>query len=397
MCMKNLNQIALLASLVVFTLSCSTDENYENVNANTVNIDALDLTIIENIFGNNINLRLLHNYENQPIPNYITKDNTNGNTITDEKATLGRVLFYDNNLSANNTISCASCHQQAFAFGDPEIVSTGVNGLTARHSMRLVNARFGDEDNFFWDERANSLEAQTIQPIQDHIEMGFSGENGDLGIADLLTKLENLDYYQELFTFAYGDTNITENRLEESLSQFIRSIQSFDSKYDTGRAQVGNDNQDFPNFTAQENLGKSLFMNNRNQNGANCATCHRAPEFDIDPGSDNNGIVGVFGDPNATDFEVTRSPTLRDMVNNNGVSNGPFMHDGSLTTIRDVIEHYNNIDGDGNPNLDNQLGRNGQNLNLTNAEMDALEAFLTTLSGTNVYTDERWSNPFLNQ
>jgi len=117
----------------------------------------------------------------------------------------------------------------------------------------------------------------------------------------------------------------------------------------------------------------------------------------IDPQSDNNGIIGVFGNPNANDFTVTRSPTLRDMVNSQGNSNGPFMHDGSLASIRAVILHYNNINTNGNPNLDNRLGgRNGQNLNLSNAEIAALEAFLETLSGTAVYSDPKWSDPFEN-
>ena len=392
-------QMKWLASIVITSLmmSCAQEEEYIDISTNQqASIENINVARIAAVFGNNIDLNDLDNYENQNIPNYINDDNTEGNNITDEQATLGRVLFYDENLSVDNTISCASCHQQAFAFGDPDVASTGVNGLTARHSMRLVNARFSDEENFFWDERANSLETQTTMPIEDHVEMGFSGENGNPDINDLIEKLEAIDYYQELFLFTYGDTNITVNRIQESLAQFIRSIQSFDSRYDAGRSQVQNDNQDFPNFTVQENLGKELFMNNENQNGANCAACHDAPEFAIDPGSDNNGIIGVIGNPNATDFTVTRSPTLRDMANAQGRLNGPFMHDGSLSTIRDVIEHYDDINGNGNPNLDNELRGAGGNLNLSNAEMEALEAFILTLSGNDVYRNPKWSNPFLN-
>jgi len=356
--------------------------------------------ILEDVFGQNINLSNLSNYANQNIPAYITRDNTNGNAITDEKATVGRVLFYDKNLSVNNTISCASCHQQAFAFSDQANVSTGVNGVTGRHSMRLVNARFSDEVQFFWDERAGTLEEQTTQPIQDHAEMGFSGQDGDPSLDDLLNKLEQLDYYQELFQFAYGNTTISEERLQECLAQFIRSIQSFDSRYDEGRVVVANDNQDFPNYTDQENTGKRLFVLPPNQGGAACITCHQAPEFSIDPDSNNNGIIGVFGDTNDTDFTITRSPSLRDIVNRNGTMNGALMHDASIATISDAIIHYNNIDATGNPNLDNRLrggpGGNGQSLNLTNAEMLALEAFLKTLSGSNMYTDVKWSDPFIN-
>ena len=104
--------------------------------------------------------------------------------------------------------------------------------------MRLVNARFSEEDNFFWDERARSLEEQTTQPIQDHIEMGFSGTNGQPNLDSLIRKMQNIDYYQSLFTLAFNDNTITEERMQQALAQFVRSIQSFDSKYDTGRAQV---------------------------------------------------------------------------------------------------------------------------------------------------------------
>lgn len=352
------------------------------------------------LISGTIDLDNLFNYANQNIPSYITKDNTPGNNAIDDKvATLGRVLFYDKKLSDNNTIACASCHQQAFAFSDPLTTSIGLDGgLTGRHSMRLINSRFADEVRFFWDERAVSLEDQVTQPIQDHVEMGFSGTNGDPDFDDLITKLEGIDYYSTLFEFAFGDNTITEQRMQYALAQFVRSIQSFDSKFDAGFSQVGgNINANFPNYTAQENQGKQLFLAPPNANGAGCAGCHRPPEFDIDPASLNNGIITVA---NSSDIDLTntRSPTLRDIANPSGDLNGPLMHDGSLTTLLEVINHYNAIPNDqANTNLDNRLDRPGQatqNLNLTNAEKDALEAFLKTLTGTDVYTNEIWSNPF---
>ena len=109
------------------------------------------------------------------VPSYIIKSNVGSNLITDKGATLGRVLFYDKKLSSNNTISCASCHQQANAFSDVAVASQGVNGTTGRHSMRLINNRFANEAKFFWDERAINLETQTTMPIKDHGEMGYSG------------------------------------------------------------------------------------------------------------------------------------------------------------------------------------------------------------------------------
>ena len=119
-----------------------------------------------------VDLTNLANYANQPIPAYITRDNTPGNNpITDIGATLGRVLFYDKRLSKNDTVSCSSCHQQEHAFTDQDIASTGVAGTTGRHSMRLINPRFSSERKFFWDERATSVEDQSTKPIQDHVEM----------------------------------------------------------------------------------------------------------------------------------------------------------------------------------------------------------------------------------
>lgn len=355
-------------------------------------------------FLNKIDLKKLDNYENQTIPNYITKDNTSGNPITNKGATLGRVLFYDKNLSANNTISCSSCHKQANAFGDDAIASIGINGTTTRHSMRLVNSRFANENKFFWDERATSLENQTTQPIQNHIEMRFSGTDGDAGISTLLTKIKNIGYYKELFKFVYGTEDITETKIQLALAQFVRSIQSFDSKFDQGRVLAANDVQNFSNFTAQENQGKNLFLSppvfdatgNRIAGGVGCAACHAAPEFDIDPNTKNNGIIGVL---NGTGIDITntRAPSLRDLVNTNGEPNGPMMHTGNLITLQNVIGHYGTINlAPGNSNLDPKLKPNGfgQQLHFNATEINSLIAFIKTLSGTTVYTDPKWSTPF---
>jgi len=360
---------------------------------------------IKAAFGTNIDLNNFANYANQSKPSYIGKDNTRGNTITDAKATLGRVLFYDKSLSIDNSISCGSCHKQELAFGDTEIASKGVSGgLTGRHSMRLINARFALESKFFWDERAASLEEQTTKPIQDHAEMGFSGQNGRLTITTLISKLQGIAYYQELFQYVYGNQTITEQKMQECLAQFVRSIQSFDSKYDVGRGQVNGDNQLFPNFTAQENTGKNLFLTppafditgNRINGGLGCGGCHNAPEFDIDPNSGNNGIIGVLNKA-GIDITNTRSPSLRDLVGTNGNLNSPLMHTANITTLQAVIGHYGTINiAAGNTRLDPRLRPNGvgQKLNLNAQEVNAVIAFLQTLTGKNVYTDSKWGNPF---
>lgn len=390
-----MRKLFIIIPLISIFVSCNKKDDYQEI-ASYPNVKAT--------FGTKIDLNNLNNYANQIIPAYITKDNTAGNSITDKGATLGRVLFYDKNLSANNTISCSSCHIQANAFGDPASASIGINGLTGRHAMRLINTRFAIENKFFWDERALSLELQTSQPIQNHIEMGYSSTNGDASFSVLLTKLQNLGYYKELFKFVYGSEDITENKIQLALAQFVRSIQSFDSRFDTGRQLASNDGQPFSNFTIQENDGKNLFLTSpvfdsrgrRLSGGLGCAECHAAPEFDIDPNSKNNGIIGVLNN-SGVDITITRAPSLRDLVNTNGTLNSPMMHTAAFTDLESVVSHYGSINiAIGNTNLDPRLRPLGfgQKLNLNNQEINAISAFLKTLSGTDVYNNTKWSNPF---
>jgi cytochrome c peroxidase len=401
---KQITIISMLLLAVFAFQFCSKSDSTTTTTTPPVVVDPY--AAIKATFGTKIDPANLANYANQTRPAYIGgKDNTGGNNITNAKATLGRVLFYDKNLSIDNSITCGSCHKQQFAFSDTAVASKGVaGGTTARHAMRLINARYAVETKFFWDERAATLEAQTTQPIQNHAEMGFSGIAGRPGITNLLAKLQAIGYYNELFKFVYGDITVTEARLQECLAQFVRSIQSFDSKYDAGRAQVPNDGAPFPNFTAQENNGKQIFLGapvfdaggNRIAGGAGCNGCHNAPEFDIAPNSGNNGIIGTLAG-SGIDIAVTRAPSLRDVTNSLGFENGPLMHTANLATLQNAVGHYNTINiAPGNTNLDPKLRPNGQGqkLNLTGAEQSALVAFLKTLSGTNVYTDTKWSSPF---
>jgi len=394
----NMRSFSLLIAAIILWTSCQK----KDPNA------GFSQAAIDRTFKGSIDMENPDNYGQQVVPTYITKDNGMANPISDRKATLVRVLFYDKMLSADGKTACASCHHQEFAFGDTASQSRGSNGLTGRHSMRLVNARFARETKFFWNERAASLEQQTSMPIQDHAEMGYSGENGDPSIQVLLDKIKGTDYYQELFTWAYGSNDpvhIQEATLQECLAQFIRSIQSFDSKYDKGRALAPGDGAPFQNFTANENAGKQLFLSpptfdangNRIAGGLGCGGCHQAPEFDIDPNTRNNGIVGNLSNPAVLDLGNTRSPTLRELMNPDGVLNGPFMHSANFGTLASVIGHYNNIIiRPGNTNIDPRLTPNGNTakLNISTSERSELIAFLSTLNGTDVYSNSRWSNPF---
>ena len=339
------------------------------------------------------------NYANITLPFYLQApplldaDNTPpGNPITDAGAALGRVLFYDRKLSANETVACASCHKQELSFTDAATLSEGFEGgQTGRHSMSLVMARFYQNGNFFWDERAPNLEAQVLTPIQDPVEMGLT-------LDELEARLAGTDYYPPLFEAAFGSANITANRISRALAQFVRSMVSYQSKYDQGRlaAPPGPPNQTpFPNFTPQENLGKAIFFDPAR---GNCAACHGTDAFNA-PGPRNNGLDLVSEDPgkggvtgNPQQIGEFKSPSLRNI----GVT-APYMHDGRFATLEEVIEHYNS-GVQPHPNLSGPLrqGPNGppRRLNLTPQEKAALLAFLQTLTDDTFLNDERWSNPF---
>ncbi|MEY2970130.1 MAG: hypothetical protein RLZZ599_503, partial [Bacteroidota bacterium] len=208
-----------------------------------------------------------------------------------------------------------------------------------------------------------------------------------------------------LFDWAFGDSAVTQTRMAAALADFVASIESFDSKFDDGFSSAGAIQPPFQNFTPQENMGKMLFLappnvdinGVRQSGGAGCAGCHQPPEFDIDPNSGNNGVDHKAGDPLASDFTVTRAPSLRDVFNEQGSMNGPMMHTGDFLEFGTVIEHYNEVIPDvNNNNLDVRFtrGQNRLQLELTTSERAALEAFVKTLTGSNVYSDARWSDPF---
>jgi len=377
--------LCLAVSAIV---SCSKDEYLElPVNDDTstnADIDASVLNLPQSPF-NYANILLPNFFLNNAVQN---EDNTpNNNAITDNGATLGRVLFYDTKLSLNNTISCASCHIQENGFSDPNQFSTGFDGgLTGRNSMGLANARFYENGRFFWDERANSLETQTLIPIQDLVEMGMT-------LPELEDKLAQEDYYTTLFTNAFGDDEVTSQRIALALSQFIRSMVSYESKFDEGLAQVQDIDDNFPNFTASENRGKQLFMSNQTQ----CFNCHATNVFVGDAARNNGldatitdeGVGGVTGNNN--DLGEFKAPSLRNIA-----LTGPYMHDGRFATLAEVVEHYNS-GVQNNPNLDNRLtqGNNVRRLNLSDADKQALVDFMNTLTDIEFITDEKYANPFV--
>ncbi len=332
-------------------------------------------------------------YANVELPAHFTQSGRNhdntppDNPLSDDGATLGRALFYDTRLSANNTTSCASCHRQAHAFADPTPFSKGFHGArTDRRAMPLVNVRYYQPARFFWDERAGNLEEMVLLPIQSRIEMGQDLER----VVDTFARDA---MYPVLFARAFGDRQITEQRIGRALAQFVRSIVSYQSRYDAGRARAQSAQDDFDNFTLQENRGKALFMRN-------CGTCHMKDgnEHFFVPTPANTGLRanhpaadGGVADVTlrATDLGSFKSPSLRNVE-----VTAPYGHDGRFATLDALIDHYSD-----NPISDPNLGYAipvGP-LKFTASEKAALIAFLKRLTDRRSLTDPRFSNPFVDQ
>ena len=306
-------------------------------------------------------------------------DNTPaGNPITDAGATLGRVLFYDVRLSASETVSCASCHRPEAGFSDSARLSAGhAGGETARHSMGLAFSRFYASGRFFWDERAETLEDQVLQPIQDAVEMGMT-------LPELRTRLEATDFYGPLFDDAFGTAEITDDRIARALAQFVRSIVAPSSRYDVARAQAGPGPGPLPGLTAQENQGRQLFGQ------AQCAQCHGGELFVADEPLNNGLDATTDADPGAGDGRF-KTGSLRNIA-----LTAPYMHDGRFETLADVIGFYS-VGIQDHAHLDPRLRTPGgapRRFNFSEGERAALVAFLNTLTDETLATDERWSDPF---
>lgn len=310
-------------------------------------------------------------------PTVVSTDNTpQDNATTDAGAALGRVLFYDPRLSANDGLSCAGCHSPFIGFSDTPQRSVGfAGGLTARHAPALVNARFYRRGRFFWDERAPTLEAQVLRPIQDGTEMGMTLDN-------LVAKIEATRYYAPLFTAAFGSPTVTSDRVSRALAQYVRALVSKDSKYDRAFTPAGAPN--FPAvFTAQEVEGERLFRT------TGCAGCHTT-FAQVSDSIHNTGLDAVNVDTGAGGGAF-KAPSLRNVA-----VRPRFMHDGRFTTLAQVVNFYD-AGVQPNPNLDRRL-RNPdgtpRRLNLTPAQKAALLVFLNTLTDSAFLTAPRFANPF---
>ena len=283
-----------------------------------------------------------------------------GNPYSAAKAELGRYLYYDKRLSADNTISCASCHAPESAFTDAQPVSTGIHGQKGgRNAPSTINRAFSLAQ--FWDGRAASLEDQAKGPIANPIEMGNSH---DAAVASL----KQIPGYQPLFAKAFGDEQIDIDRVVMAIATFERTILSGNAPYD--RYKRG----DKKAMSPEQIRGMSVFFDK-----AKCDRCHENANFTLNAYA-NIGVGMDKPDPDLGRFVVTKDtrdwgvfkvPTLREVEHS-----GPYMHDGSLKTLEEVVDYYDK-GGISNKNLDSNIRK----LNLTDQEKKEIVAFLRALSG----------------
>lgn len=284
---------------------------------------------------------------------------------TPETVRLGKWLFYDMRLSADNTIACATCHRPENAFSEPTPVSTGINGQKGgRKAPTFINAAWALLPHTFWDGRAMSLEDQALGPVENPIEMGNTHDS-------MIATISGIGGYAPYFQEAFGTPEVTTDRVAKAIADYERTRMSGNSPYD--RWKAGDENA----VSDQVKLGDELFFDK-----AGCNQCHLGYNF-TDTLFHNLGVgydadSGSFAD--AGRFEITqnesetgafKTPTIREAS-----SRAPYMHDGSVATLREVVELYNR-GGEANPHLDPKI----QPLNLTEEEIDALVAMMESLDG----------------
>ncbi|MEM8952844.1 MAG: MbnP family protein [Verrucomicrobiota bacterium] len=290
--------------------------------------------------------------------------------LTEERVALGKALFNDPLLSRDGSVSCSSCHQPNHGLTDGLQFSVGVDGKEGtRNSMPLANLAW--KSSFFWDGRSPSLREQALVPIEDPVEMHDSLDN-------VTKKIAKSKSYPVLFAKAFGDENITAERLGIAIEQFLLTLTSFDSKFDRAMRGEGK-------LTEEETRGFELFFTEyeprRQLYGADCFHCHGGAFF-TDHGFHNNGLALAedFGLEKVTGVEIDRgkfsTPTLRNVA-----LTAPYMHDGRFETLEEVLDHYTDGIKDSPtlaPNLAKHPGSGG--IPLSEEDKAAIVAFLKTLS-----------------
>ena len=282
------------------------------------------------------------------------------NKYSADKAELGRILYFDKRLSADETVACASCHAPEHAFTDGAAFSTGIKSQKGgRSAPTVINRAYSLAQ--FWDGRAESLEEQAKGPMANPIEMGSTH-------AAIVERLQGIPGYRALFLKAFGSETIDIDRAAKAIATFERTVLSGNSPYD--RYKKGNKQAMSP----EQVHGMSVFFEK-----AKCDKCHEGANFTLNAYA-NLGIGTDKADPDVGRFAVTKdprdwgvfkTPTLREIEHT-----APYMHDGSLKTLEEVVDFYNK-GGIKNRNLDQNI----KELKLTDQEKKDLVAFMKALSG----------------
>jgi len=361
-----------------------TDPTACNYNVNAKDDDGSCLYVDVWLCSNDAPTELsIENVMSFPLPS-----NPSDNPLTEEGVNLGRHLFYDPILSSDSTVSCASCHQQEYSFGDNKQFSVGVsNALSKRNTPSIINPIFHIQE-FDWDGKSSSLESQASRPIFNKDELN----NNDW--CEVLARLSNSNLYQNLFCAAFGTGDIDSMHVLNAIAQFERILISSNSKYDQWlNGQYS--------FNIAETNGFEIFKSER----GDCFHCH-PPNSKIFTNNQfqNNGLDAVFSDlgrfnitNNLNDQGLFKTPTLRNVE-----FSAPYMHDGRFSTLEEVIEFYNS-GGHDSPTVDplmkyiysNPFEIPGQTgLLLTEQEKSDLKAFLLTLSDETFINNPDLSNPF---
>lgn len=305
--------------------------------------------------------------------------------LTQEAIDLGRFLFYDNSLSADSSISCASCHNQQYSFSDNRRLSVGVKGrIGKRNSMPLVNLVL--DKRFFWDGRAASLEEQIRNPITGENEM-------DMPFVELIDRLQKHPIYPVLFERAYGDRKISEGRIVDALAQFVKSIISYSMPEDYFRA--AQDGRIKKSEIPREFLQYSALFQ-QTQLNSNCGPCHQQA---LQMGQNRFENINPQNKTDAGYMVVTKKKEdfgkFKVLALRNIALTAPYMHDGSVSSLRDALVHYragrftsNNPndpyrDEYGNPRTDP----------LSKATLDLYEKAYRINIDRKLLTDSRYSNP----
>lgn len=348
--MKIIFPILLFISII--TIACSNDDQTMKVPIN-VNVPQTEQQLNENQQEPSFvrTIEGLRPLGEVPIPE--------NNPMTEEVLELGQILFFDPRLSGNNEVSCATCHDPELGYGDGRATfETFTGGDGARNSQTIINSAY--YTSFFWDGRATTLEEQALGPIQDPHEMNQP-------LDELVIKLKEIPGYEDLFYAAFGD-GITEGNIGKALAAFQRQIVVTDTRYE--RFLQG----DHDALNEQEIRGLDLFVGK-----AFCITCHNGENlsdnefYNIGLNSDDEGRYAVTGDEG--DLGRFRTPSLYGITHT-----APYMHNGSIETLEEVIEFYNR-GGDGHPNTSIFMDLFMSNINLNADEQADLLAFLKTLGG----------------